>query len=597
MAYTFDNLFAADPSNPTNVAANASILLYDPADPTKAPVTITDPTGSPIPNPVTVNKNGFGPAMQHATLDRLAWEGGGFSNFITSYEGIKNEAVSARTAAQEAAATAGADAVVRLDELIAAGEFEGPTGPLTNLSIGTVEATPGNPLTDEIIASEITSGTATTAALSATIATATSGKLDATVAAAKYAKVAPAKLAPGARWGALGDSISNGSSASNFAYSYFPQAVQIVGGMVARPDSIEAGVPGERSDQALLRLPALLTAGAQAIVVLLGANDAEQSVPLATFKANMIAIIEQAKAGGCPVVLCTVPPRAVSVAAATRSRVDGYNDWIRTAATQYGCELADVYSALVDTTTGGMLAAYDVDNIHPNDLGHQKIGIEVAKAMKRCAARTTAYGLVRTASPANLITDPLAVGGTVRPAGWFEQPGGTGTAPTYSLVSDTSGVLPAGRWAQMDFDATAAGGIRTLSSNAMTAFTAGDRLLYAAHIQIEDVTGTWAADVSAGTASIAALIVNSATGTAIVSTPPLVRAPGIPSATAGVHDIGPVVFPITVPAGPTSLVLWFQLKLPTGKRVKLRVGCVGVINATARGAQAEFNWGSSIVNT
>jgi peptidoglycan/xylan/chitin deacetylase (PgdA/CDA1 family) len=187
VAYTFDNLFAADPSNPTNVASNASILLYDPNDASKAPVTLTDPTGSPIPNPVTVNKNGFGPAMQHATLDRLAWEGGGFSNFITSYEGIKNEAVSARTAAQEAAATAGADAVVRLDELIAAGEFEGPAGPLTNLTIGTVEATPGNPLTDEIIASEITSGTATTAALSATIATAITPKLDKTEAATTYA--------------------------------------------------------------------------------------------------------------------------------------------------------------------------------------------------------------------------------------------------------------------------------------------------------------------------------------------------------------------------------------------------------------------------
>jgi hypothetical protein len=137
VAYTFDNLFAADPSNPTNVASNASILLYDPADPTKAPVTITDPTGSPIPNPVTVNKNGFGPAMQHATLDRLAWEGGGFSNFITSYEGMKNEAVSARTAAQEAAATvasaganAAAAAVAEVEIRVADGEFKGDPGPM-----------------------------------------------------------------------------------------------------------------------------------------------------------------------------------------------------------------------------------------------------------------------------------------------------------------------------------------------------------------------------------------------------------------------------------------------------------------------------------
>lgn len=148
----------------------------------------------------------------------------------------------------------------------------------------------------------------------------------------------------------------------------------------------------------------------------------------------------------------------------------------------------------------------------------------------------------------------------------------------------------------MDFDATASGGTRTLASNSITAFATGDVLLYAAHIQIEDVTGTWAADVAAGTASIAAVIVNGATGVAMVSTPPLVRASGIPSATAGVYDIGPLVFPVTVPAGPTTLNLWFQFKLPTGKHAKLRVGGLGVINETTRGAQAEFNWAPIMVN-
>ena len=113
MAYSFDPIFAADPNNPQVVAANASILLYDPNDVTKAPVTLTDITGAPVSNPVTVNKNGFGPAIKHSTLDRLAWDGGGFSGVFTSYEGMKAEAVAARTAAeaaQSAAETAGADA-------------------------------------------------------------------------------------------------------------------------------------------------------------------------------------------------------------------------------------------------------------------------------------------------------------------------------------------------------------------------------------------------------------------------------------------------------------------------------------------------------
>jgi len=179
VAYTFDNLFAADPSNPANVAANASILLYDPADPTKTPVTLSDPTGSPIPNPVTVNKNGFGPAMQHATLDRLAWEGGGFSNFITSYEGIKNEAVSARTAAQEAAATAGADAAAVADAAIgtatdeataaaAAAAAAADAADASALAAANSAALVGAPADNAIATAINASGSATKTALSAT---------------------------------------------------------------------------------------------------------------------------------------------------------------------------------------------------------------------------------------------------------------------------------------------------------------------------------------------------------------------------------------------------------------------------------------------
>jgi hypothetical protein len=166
--FTYEQVFAADPSNPSNIAQNAAITIFAPGDVTMTPLTITDPDGQPLTNPIPVNANGFGSAFAHATLDRVAWAGGGFTGFFTSYEGMKQVAVDAQTAAESAAATAGADAVVRLDELIAAGSFEGPAGPLTNLTVGTVEATPGNPLTDEIVASEVTTGSLTTAALNAT---------------------------------------------------------------------------------------------------------------------------------------------------------------------------------------------------------------------------------------------------------------------------------------------------------------------------------------------------------------------------------------------------------------------------------------------
>ena len=128
MAYTFDAFLAADPSNPANVAANASITIWDPADPSKSPVAITDLTGVEIPNPITVNANGFGPAFTSDTLDRVGWSGGGFEGFFTSYEGMKNEAVDARAAAEAAASSAGAAAQADLEARIAAGDFQGQPG-------------------------------------------------------------------------------------------------------------------------------------------------------------------------------------------------------------------------------------------------------------------------------------------------------------------------------------------------------------------------------------------------------------------------------------------------------------------------------------
>lgn len=106
MAYSFEQLFAADPSNPSNIAQDASITIFAPGDANMAPLTITDPDGSPLPNPITVNANGFASAFAHATLDRVAWAGGGFTGFVTSYEGMKAEAEAARTAAEAAAAAA-----------------------------------------------------------------------------------------------------------------------------------------------------------------------------------------------------------------------------------------------------------------------------------------------------------------------------------------------------------------------------------------------------------------------------------------------------------------------------------------------------------
>jgi hypothetical protein len=109
--FTYEQVFAADPSNPSNIAQNAAITIFAPGDVTMTPLTITDPDGQPLANPIPVNANGFGSAFAHATLDRVAWAGGGFTGFFTSYEGMKQVALDAQIAAESAVADADASAV------------------------------------------------------------------------------------------------------------------------------------------------------------------------------------------------------------------------------------------------------------------------------------------------------------------------------------------------------------------------------------------------------------------------------------------------------------------------------------------------------
>ncbi len=42
--------------------------------------------------------------------------------------------------------------------------------------------------------------------------------------------------------------------------------------------------------------------------------------------------------------------------------------------------------------------------------------------------------------------------------------------------------------------------------------------------------------------------------------------------------------------GLTKPTLWASLSVPTGKRVKMRLGAVAGINANTLGINAEFNW-------
>lgn len=143
MAYTFEQLLAADPANPSNVATNAAITIFAPGDPTQTPLVITDPSGGPLSNPIMVNANGFGSAFM-ADIDRVAWAGGGFTAFLTSYEGMKQVAVAAQTAAE----TAGADAAAAS---AAATTAVADTVTALNTNYVRFRDTSGNPIEDSLV--------------------------------------------------------------------------------------------------------------------------------------------------------------------------------------------------------------------------------------------------------------------------------------------------------------------------------------------------------------------------------------------------------------------------------------------------------------
>jgi hypothetical protein len=159
--YPLDMQLLVDPLNPENVVRNGTAYLYDPSDEAGvSPIAIKDPSGLPLPNPLTSNAFGFTqPCI--VTIPRVKWKSGTFEGFFYSYDGLRNEAIEAKTAAQAAAANAAAAAKSDLDARIAAGQFKGEKG-----------ADGSNVLpTDTAIAAAVNGAGPTKAALNSTIGT------------------------------------------------------------------------------------------------------------------------------------------------------------------------------------------------------------------------------------------------------------------------------------------------------------------------------------------------------------------------------------------------------------------------------------------
>jgi len=205
-----------------------------------------------------------------------------------------------------------------------------------------------------------------------------------------------------------------------------------------------AGVIGERTDEAITRFSADVTAYSPTCVVLgLGTNDVYQSYSFSSFKTNMQSLVASIRAIGALPVLVTMLPGNAADSTSKRNNIVKWNYWIRDYASDLGLPLIDFYKALVDESTGDIASAYVYapNPYHPNEAGQALMASTAVTVLTDVLApwgpmlptdNTNTFNLL---SNGCMITDATADG---IPDGWTWS--GTGSP---SLVDDG---LCQGKW-------------------------------------------------------------------------------------------------------------------------------------------------------
>lgn len=100
--YPFEMQIAVDANNPDTVVQDGLVTIVDPGDSSNTPISLVDPAGFPMANPIETSRQGFIPAFQ-ADIPHVKWHDGTYAGYLSSYKGLLDEAIAAREAAQQAA--------------------------------------------------------------------------------------------------------------------------------------------------------------------------------------------------------------------------------------------------------------------------------------------------------------------------------------------------------------------------------------------------------------------------------------------------------------------------------------------------------------
>lgn len=366
--------------------------------------------------------------------------------------------------------------------------------------------------------------------------------------------VSPATWPGGARRLFVGDSITNGSSASSSANFFVTKTGVIAGSEVNRP--IREGFPGERADQLANRLPDLITTHApEAVHFQAGTNDVAQGRTVVEFITAMDEALAACAAAGIPMTTGTVFARSSGFA--SHLQIAAYNLALRDWCVANDVPLADTFGAVADPLTGYLRADFDAgDGTHPNNAGHLEIAHEVSR-MIFSHARRKAFP-VTSKQIGNLLPNPLQ-DSTL--GGWSAK---AGVGPTGSWVpSSGEDDLTAGGWRQYTYDNTSGGSTLSyvVAQNIdMTGVEAGDVFLLAAKVEIEGASGS--VQVSRGSVNVSRPV-------------------------DGFRDIplSGMLMPYTVQVADIgqTMSLGISMTVPVGETQTIRIGQMGVFNRTKLG--------------
>lgn len=174
----------------------------------------------------------------------------------------------------------------------------------------------------------------------------------------------------GSTWLAVGDSITQGTGATQFNKSYVYQSRVGLINAGNQHYQVRAASGGQRSDNMIeFHTSRGGKCDADLITIMIGTNDCAQSVSIPTFQTNLNLLIDAVLfhkvVGIGKVVLCTIP-------------------WINTATTAYGINVPNYNAAIISVGSSRSIpvcntyaaynsAAFLSDDVHPNDSGHTAI--------------------------------------------------------------------------------------------------------------------------------------------------------------------------------------------------------------------------------